>query len=72
MPYTEIGENWHKLSLISGHAARDHDFQFTSLAHILNVNFLEDCYRSLNRNRAVGVDGVSWEDYGKNLEENLE
>lgn len=72
MPHTEAGETWRKLSLITGHARRDCDFQFTSLAHLLNVEFLRDCYKSLNRNRAVGIDNVSWEEYGRDLETNLE
>jgi len=72
MPYTDIGFTWQKLSLISGHARRDPDFQFSSLAHLLNVEYLRDCYKSLNRNKAVGIDNVSWEDYGKDLDENLE
>jgi len=72
MPYTDIGETWQKLSLISGHARRDPDFQFTSLAHLLNVEYLRDCYKSLNRNKAVGIDNVSWEEYGRNLDDNLE
>lgn len=72
MPYTDIGETWQKLSLISGHARRDRNFQFTSLAHLLNVEYLRDCYNSLNRHKAVGIDKVSWEGYGKQLEENLE
>ena len=58
MPYTDIGETWQKLSLISGHARRESGFQFTSLAHLLNVEYLRDCYESLNRNRAVGIDNV--------------
>lgn len=72
MPYTEMGESRQKLSLISGHARRDPDFQFTSLAHLLNIEYLRDCYNSLNRNKAVGIDNVSWEEYGENLDENLE
>ena len=72
MPYTDIGETWQKLSLISGHAQRDPDFQFTSLAHLLNLEYLRDCYKSLNRNKAVGIDNVSWEEYGRKLDENLE
>ena len=72
MPYTDIGETWQKLSLISGHARRESGFQFTSLAHLLNVEYLRDCYESLNRNRAVGIDNVSWEEYGRKLDENLE
>jgi group II intron reverse transcriptase/maturase len=63
---------WFKLSLISERAAREPELQFTSLAHLLNVSFLKDCYKSLNRNKAVGTDNVSWVEYGENLEENLE
>ena len=72
MQYPDIGKTWQKLSLISGHARRDPDFQFTSLAHLLNIEYLRDCYKSLNRNKAVGIDNVSWEEYGRNLDENLE
>jgi len=71
MQYTEIGQTWLKLSLISGHAGRDRTFKFTSLAHLLDVEYLRDCYQSLNRNRAVGIDSVSWQEYGANLDENL-
>ncbi len=72
MPHTETGKTWAKLSLISEHAERDPLIRFTSLAHLLDKEFLKDCYNSLNRNKAVGVDGESWEDYGKNLDERLE
>lgn len=72
MLYTDIGKTWQILSLISGHARRDPTFQFTSLAHLLDEEYLRDCYTSLNRNKAVGIDNVSWEDYGMNLDENLE
>jgi len=71
MPYTEMGQTWIKLSLISGHARRDRTFKFTSLAHLLNAEYLRDCYQSLNRNRAVGIDSISWQEYGANLDENL-
>lgn len=72
MLHTDVGETWEKLSLITGHAQRDPEFQFTSLAHLLNKEYLRDCYKSLNRNKAVGIDEVSWEEYGRNLDENLE
>ena len=72
MPYADTGDTWQKLSLITGHARRDPTFRFTSLAHLLNVDYLRDCYKSLNRNKAVGIDNVSWEEYGENLAENLE
>jgi len=72
MPDSETGKTWSKLSLIASHARRDRNFQFTSLIHLLDVDFLRDCYKGLNRNKAVGIDDVSWEDYGVNLERNLE
>ncbi len=70
--YTDIGKTWQKLFLIAGHARRDRSFQFTSLAHLLDAEFLGDCYRSLKKNKAVGVDGIRWKEYGKDLEENLD
>ena len=72
MQYTEIGNTWTKLSLISLHARRDRNLQFTSLAHLLDVEYLRGCYYSLNRNKAAGIDNVSWHEYGVNLDENLE
>jgi group II intron reverse transcriptase/maturase len=72
MPYTEMEGTWSKLPLIAKHAREKPDMQFTSLAHLLDKRFLTDSFHSLNRNKAVGVDNVSWEDYGKNLEANLE
>jgi len=72
MQYTDIGKTWQKLSLITGHARRDQDFQFTSLIHLLDEEYLRDCYRSLKRNKAVGIDKVGWEEYGNNLDRNIE
>ncbi len=48
------------------------DPYFTSLAHLLDREFLKDCYNSLNRNKAVGIDGVCWKDYGEDLDDNVE
>ena len=72
MQYSDIGTTSRKLSLISGHARRDRGFQFTSLAHLLDVEVLRDCYESFNRNTAVGIDGVSWKECGEDLTENLD
>ena len=59
MPYADMDETWRKLSLITAHAYRDKDFQFTSLTHVLDVEYLRESYKSLNRNKAVGIDKVS-------------
>jgi len=61
-----------KLALISERARKEPKLQFTSLAHLLNERFLKECYYSLGRDRASGVDGVSWKEYGEHLDENLE
>jgi RNA-directed DNA polymerase len=61
-----------RLALISRRAREDGKLQFTSLAHLLNVEFLRGCYRSLGKDKAVGIDGTSWQEYGESLDENLE
>src|SRR4030042_1777592 len=60
-----------KLALITRRAREDSKFQFTSLTHLLNVEFLRGCYRSLGKEKAGGIDGMSWHDYGEHLDENL-
>lgn len=72
MPYAEM-ENITptKLSLISERARKEPGLQFISLAHLLNEGFLKECYYSLGRDRASGIDGVSWSEYGRQLDENL-
>ena len=72
MPYTEMELTEIKLALIAGHAKREPDMQFTSLTHLLNVDFLRQCFYSLDRNKAVGLDNVSWHKYETNLDENLD
>jgi RNA-directed DNA polymerase len=67
MEYTTLT----RLALISKRAQEEPTCQFTSLAHLLDEGFLEDCYFGLHRDRASGVDGVSWKEYGEHLEENL-
>ena len=73
MPYTEMEDRTlTKLALQSERARQEPQLQFTSLAHLLDVDFLRGCYFELGRDRASGIDGVSWQDYGKQLDENLE
>lgn len=69
---TETDSTWTKLPLIIEHARREPKVRFTSLAHLLNEWFLWDCHNSLNRNKAVGVDHVSWQEYNENLQENID
>jgi RNA-directed DNA polymerase len=72
MPYSEMDNiTLTKLALISQRARKEPKFQFTSLAHLLNEEFLKECYYRLGRDRAGGIDGVSWKEYGENLDENI-
>ena len=52
-------------------ARRDRKARFTALLHHVDVDRLREAYGVLNPRAATGVDGVTWEDYGQNLEENL-
>jgi group II intron reverse transcriptase/maturase len=60
-----------KLSSLSVRARGNRRERFTSLVHYLTVDFLRECFRELKRNKASGVDGVTVEEYGVNLEKNL-
>ena len=72
MPYSEMDNSTLALlPLISERARKEPKLQFTSLAHLLNKKFLRECYLGLGRDRASGIDGVSWQAYGENLDENL-
>jgi len=72
MPNTETGmTTWEKLTLIAKRAREERQCQFTSLAHLLDKEYLRECYQRLGHKRAGGVDGVSWKQYGEQLDENL-
>ncbi|HNS22991.1 MAG TPA: hypothetical protein PKH24_21005 [Sedimentisphaerales bacterium] len=72
MPYSEMDPGTRtQLALLSQRAREEPQLRFTSLAHLLNEGFLRDCYHRLGRDRACGIDGVSWKEYGERLDENL-
>ena len=52
-------------------AAMDKEARFTALLHHVDVDRLRAAYGALKPKAAPGVDGVTWEDYGVDLEENL-
>jgi group II intron reverse transcriptase/maturase len=72
MSNLELKNTWSKLSSISKCATENKAYKFVSLAYLLNAEFLKDCYNSLDRNKAVGIDKVSWQEYNINLDENLQ
>jgi len=59
------------LASLTLRAREDPKSKFISLAHLLTEDFLRECFWELKRDKASGVDGVSVQVYGVNLEENL-
>ena len=52
-------------------AKRDPDARFNSLAHLLDVGALRRAFGRIRKSAAVGVDGVTKEEYAEDLENNL-
>src|ERR1700736_1880194 len=52
-------------------AKGDGKIRFTALLHHVTVDLLRDSYHSLKKRAAPGVDGVTWEEYGRDLEARL-
>jgi group II intron reverse transcriptase/maturase len=60
------------LTRIGEKARKEPGLVFTSLYHhICDVDNLRACYDALDGRKATGVDGVTKEEYGRDLEENL-
>jgi RNA-directed DNA polymerase len=52
-------------------ARRDKEARFTALLHHVDLARLRAAYRAIRPTAAPGVDGVTWEAYGRDLEANL-
>ncbi len=52
-------------------AKQDGKRKFTALLHPVNIDLLRESYYRLKRQAAPGVDGVRWEEYGRDLEVRL-
>ncbi|MDY6894529.1 MAG: hypothetical protein SVO01_03790 [Thermotogota bacterium] len=60
-----------KLSSLTALARVNPQMRFTSLAHLLTVDFLKECFEELKKDKAPGVDGVTVKEYEVTLEKNL-
>ena len=45
--------------------------KFTALLHHVDIDLLLTAYHALQREAAAGVDGMTWRDYGEDLERRL-
>ncbi len=52
-------------------ARKDRKKQFTALLHHVTIDRLRDAFFALARKAAAGVDGVTWNEYGQDLEVRL-
>jgi RNA-directed DNA polymerase len=69
---TQKRKSWSsKLAHVREAAKKDKKLKFTALLHHVTVDLLRDSYGALKRGAAPGVDGVTWQEYGEDLEERL-
>lgn len=61
-----------KLARISQLSRENPNMVFTSVGHLINKELLKECHEKMDGEKAVGIDGVTKEEYGKNLDENLD
>jgi len=52
-------------------ARQDGKLKFTALLHHVSIDLLRESYYSLKKKAAPGVDGVTWQEYGQDLEARL-
>jgi RNA-directed DNA polymerase len=60
-----------KLQQIAEQARRYPDTAFTTLVHLIDVEFLREAFRRTNKKVSPGIDRVTARRYAENLEENL-
>jgi RNA-directed DNA polymerase len=60
-----------KFQKVMQRAKRDPEVRFTSLAHLLDEDALQRAYGRIRKDAAVGVDGVTKEEYGQELADRL-
>jgi retron-type reverse transcriptase len=60
-----------KLQRIASQAADDPQLVFTTLAHLIDVEFLREAFRRIRKSSSPGLDKVTARQYAEDLEENL-
>ena len=61
-----------KLYQIAEQAKENPNRTFISLAHLMDIDFLREAYHKTRKDAASGVDGITAEEYSRDLEENLQ
>ena len=63
-----MGTKLERIADISAHMPRP---EFTSLYHLIDAEMLKQCHKELDGIKAVGIDEVTKEEYGRNLDANV-
>src|SRR6188768_3573937 len=61
-----------KQERIAALAKQSPQMAFTSLAYLMDIDWLKEAYRRTRKDGAVGVDGVTADEYEQDLEGNLQ
>lgn len=61
-----------KLARIAQLSKENPDMVFTSVGHLINKEMLKDCHDKMDGDKASGIDGITKEEYARNLDENLD
>ena len=60
-----------KLERISQLSRENPQMEFTSIYHLINMELLKKCHQEMDGRKAIGVDGITKDDYSKELDKNL-
>lgn len=60
-----------KLKSLTLRARENPKYRFRALAYLLNEGFLKQCFKEVKKDKATGIDGVTYKDYEVRLEENI-
>jgi retron-type reverse transcriptase len=71
MPATSIADDKSPELLKVMERAKDPRFTFLALAHLIDEDALTRAYHRLRADAAVGIDGITKEQYGQELERNI-
>ena len=70
--HSEVGQIMTtKLERISELSKQHPEMKFNSIGHLINIEMLKECHYKMDGRKAVGIDGISKEEYNSNLDNNL-
>ena len=59
------------LEAISNKARREKKYRFRNLYRVINAEFLHESWKRLNKRAAPGIDKIDYDEYSKNIVENI-